>query len=54
MDVIVVNNLYMDYKVRTELLKSKQFNNNVFNSSFSYENLLALNQATHEELKVKE
>ena len=51
---IVVNNLYMDYKVRTELLKSKQFNNNVFNTSFSYENLLALNQATHEELKVKE
>ena len=51
---IVVNNSYMDYKVRTELLKSKQFNNNVFNTFFSYENLLALNQATHEELKVKE
>lgn len=51
---IMVNNLYMGYKVRTELLKSKQFNNNVFNTSFSYENLLALNQATHEELKVKE
>lgn len=51
---IVVNNLYMGYKVRTELLKSKQFNNNVFNTSFSYENLLALKQATHEELKVKE
>lgn len=32
--LIVVNNLYMDYKVRTELLKSKQFNNNVFNTSF--------------------
>lgn len=28
--------------------------NNVFNTSFSYENLLALNQATHEELKAKE
>lgn len=51
---IVVNNLYMGYKVRTELLKSKQFNNNVFNTSFSYENLLALKQATQEELKVKE
>lgn len=44
----------MDYKVRTELLKSKQFNNNEFNTSFSYENLLALKQATHVELKVKE
>ena len=35
-----VNNLYSDYDVRTELSKSNQFDNNVFNTSFNYEQLL--------------
>lgn len=33
-------NLYSDYDVRTELSKSNQFDNNVFNTSFNYEQLL--------------
>lgn len=35
-----VKNLYSDYDVRTELSKSNQFDNNVFNTSFNYEQLL--------------
>lgn len=37
---INVKNLYSDYDVRTELSKSNQFDNNVFNTSFNYEQLL--------------
>lgn len=35
-----LKNLYSDYDVRTELSKSNQFDNNVFNTSFNYEQLL--------------
>lgn len=35
-----VKNLYSDYDVRTELSKSNQFDNNIFNTSFNYEQLL--------------
>lgn len=35
-----VKNLYSDYDVRTELSKSNQFDNNVFNTSFNYEQFL--------------
>lgn len=37
---INIKNLYSDYKVRTELLKSKQFDNNVFNTALNYNQLL--------------
>lgn len=37
---IIANNLYSDYNVRTELLKSKQFDNNVFNTSLDYKQVL--------------
>lgn len=39
-----VKNLYSDYDVRTELSKSNQFDNNVFNTSFNYEQLLNVNE----------
>ena len=39
---INAKNLYSDYDVRTELLKSKQFDNNVFDTSFEYNKLLEL------------
>ena len=35
-----VKNLYSDYDVRTELSKSNQFDNNVFNTSFNYKQFL--------------
>lgn len=37
---INVKNLYSAYNVRTELLKSKQFDNNTFNTSLNYKQLL--------------
>ena len=37
---ISVKNLYSDYNVRTELSKSKQFDNNVFNTLLNYDQLI--------------
>ena len=37
-----VSNMYKDYDVRPELLKSKQFYNNVFDTAVNYEALMAL------------
>lgn len=45
-----VKNLYSDYDVRTELSKSNQFDNNVFNTSFNYEQLLNVNEKIFNDL----
>lgn len=39
---IRLDNMYEKYNVRTELLKSRQFYNNVFDTSVNYEDLMAL------------
>lgn len=39
---IHLENMYENYNVRTELLKSRQFYNNVFDTSVNYEDLMAL------------
>lgn len=47
---INAKNLYSDYDVRTELLKSKQFDNNVFNTALNYEQLLEVRRNLLSEL----
>ena len=47
---INIKNLYFDYKVRTELLKSRQFDNNVFNTSLNYQQLLEVRRNLLNEL----
>ena len=47
---ITVNNLYSDYEVRTELSKSKQFDNNVFNTSLNYKQVLEVRRNLVDEL----
>ena len=49
--LINVKNLYSDYDVRTELLKSKQFDNNVFNTSLNYNQLLKVRRNLLNELQ---
>lgn len=49
---ILANNLYSDYKVRAELLKSKQFDNNVFNTSLNYKQLLEVRRNLLSELHI--
>ena len=49
---ITVNNLYSDYKVRTELSKSKQFDNNVFNTSLNYKQVLEVRRNLVDELHI--
>lgn len=39
---IHLENMYENYNIRTELLKSRQFYNNVFDTSVNYEDLMAL------------
>ncbi|MBR6802117.1 MAG: ATP-binding protein [Eubacteriaceae bacterium] len=41
-DEIHLKNMYEDYDVRTELLKSKQFYNNAFKTAVNYNDLMAL------------
>ena len=41
-DKIRIYNMYKDYDVRPELLKSKQFYNNVFKTAVNYEALMDL------------
>ena len=41
-DEIHLKNMYEDYDVRTELLKSKQFYNNAFKTTVNYNDLMAL------------
>lgn len=47
---INAKNLYSDYDVRTELLKSKQFDNNVFDTSLNYKQLLEVRRNLLNEL----
>lgn len=47
---VTICNLYSDYEVRTELLKSKQFDNNVFNTSLNYRQLLEVRKGVACEL----
>lgn len=47
-----VKNLYSDYDVRTELSKSNQFDNNVFNTSFNYEQLLNVKELIINDLHI--
>lgn len=49
---IIANNLYSDYNVRTELLKSKQFDNNVFNTSLNYKQVLEVRRNLLNELHI--
>lgn len=49
--IINIKNLYSDYDIRTELLKSKLFDNNVFNTSLDYNNLLNVKKLLLIELK---
>ena len=49
---ITVNNLYSDYEVRTELSKSKQFDNNVFNTSLNYKQVLEVRRNLVDELHI--
>ena len=44
------SNLYIDYKPRTEILKSKQFNNNTFNTLLNYELLMNLKRMIKNEI----
>lgn len=44
------SNLYLDYKMRTEILKSKQFNNNTFNTLLNYELLMNLKRMIKNEI----
>ena len=39
---VSLSNMYSDYNVRAELLKSRQFYNNVFQTAVNYEELMAL------------
>lgn len=50
--MIIANNLYGDYNVRTELLKSKQFDNNVFNTSLNYKQVLEVRRNLLNELHI--
>ncbi len=49
---ISLNNLYADYNVRTELLKSKQFDNNVFNTALNYKQVLEVRRNLISELHI--
>ena len=48
---INIKNLYSDYNVRTELLKSKQFDNNVFSTALNYKQLLEVRRSLLDELQ---
>ncbi len=41
-DKVVLQNMYDVYNIRPELLKSRQFYNNTFDTSVNYEDLMAL------------
>ena len=49
--IIDIKNLYKDYSLRTELSKSKQFDNNVFNTAINYKQLLKVNRSLLNELQ---
>ena len=39
---VYLQNMYDDYEIRTEILKSKQFYNNTFETAVNYEELMNL------------
>lgn len=47
---IFASNLYIDYKPRTEILKSKQFNSNTFNTLLNYELLMKMKRMIKDEI----
>lgn len=47
---IEISNLYDDYDIRTEILKSKQFNNNTFNTLLNYDNLMKVKRLIKNEI----
>lgn len=49
--IIDIKNLYKDYSLRTELSKSKQFDNNVFNTAINYKQLLKVRRSLLNELQ---
>lgn len=49
---ISASNLYSDYDVRTELSKSKQFDNNVFNTALNYKQVLEVRRNLIKELHI--
>ncbi len=49
---ITANNLYSDYNVRTELSKSNQFDNNVFNTALNYKQVLEVRRNLINELHI--
>ena len=48
---IDAKNLYSDFEVRTELLKSKQFDNNVFDTALNYKQLIEVRRNVLNELQ---
>ena len=40
-DKVHLKNMYLDYNIRSELLKSRQFYSNVFDTAVNYEDLMA-------------
>ena len=40
-DKVYLQNMYLDYNIRSELLKSRQFYSNVFDTAVNYEDLMA-------------
>lgn len=47
---ITIENMYLNYNLRTELLKSKQFNNNTFNTLLNYEKLMIIKRIIKNEI----
>lgn len=47
---IKISNVYDDYDIRTEILKSKQFNNNTFGTLVNYDRLMQLKRAIKNEI----
>lgn len=47
---IYIENLYEDYPVRTEILKSKKFNNNTFNTLLDYDQLMKVKRLLKNEI----
>ena len=47
---IFSSNLYINYKPRTEILKSKQFNSNTFNTLLNYELLMNMKRMIKDEI----
>lgn len=50
-NVISIENLYDDYECRTELLKSKRFNNNTFNTLLNYDQLMKVKRLLKNEIR---